>query len=882
MKRRNFVMGLLVVMACHVAPAMSWGAPPSSINYQGRLISGTNLYNGPATVIFRVYPNGDPLEIPVLDTTSTVNVVDGLYATAITPPDVDTAWSWLGTEVPGGWWLQVTINGQALEPMERILSVPYALMADKVSAGSIGSAQLAEGAVTSGKIAEGAVTSGKLANKSVTTDSLQASAVTGLKIAADAVTSAKIQDGTITAADVAPNVFWRTDGNSGLSYDAFIGSTDTATFEIRCMNEPAFHASLPFLHAGTAITLGHSNTIAGISAGAVIGGGFQNTIEHNNFHATLSGGLLNVIELEAQGSVVGGGEYNRIGTNAFCATLAGGYENLIATNACFGVLGGGRGNQVLGSNSVVCGGWSNIAAAQYIVVAGGRQNQALAADSAIGGGWLNVISNNATLSVVAGGSDNRAGAAQAFIGGGTGNRANGTCGLIGGGLENESRDQFSLVLGGDHNLAVGGNGYAAVLGGSFNKATGTHAVVAGGYNNRADQAGFVGGGADNKIDFYTHHSVIVGGSENMMEANQEHNAIGGGMRNWITASFNTIAGGISNTLYAPYSFIGGGMRNFCQGFFGVIGGGARNVVDGNYGTVGGGGTNYAGGFATVAGGANNRAEGAYGMIPGGRSNAVSTFYGFAAGYRAKANHQGAFVWADSTEEDFASTLPDQFNIRATNGVRMIGSTNVGSLTVAPLHSGDNRDAQVYLTEGESGTYGVFLKYDGAANQFTISGKNGATLYGPHLVVLRDSSKVGVGRVPAANALEVEGNASKTTAGEWLANSDASIKTDVRTITNALETLSALRPVRFRYTDDYRTRHPSVENRDYCNYIAQEYRTVFPESVVQGGEGLLMVDTYNTQPYLVRAVQELNGLVTELRQENEELRDRLTALEAKLR
>nr|MBP7831135.1 tail fiber domain-containing protein [Kiritimatiellia bacterium] len=326
-------------------------------------------------------------------------------------------------------------------------------------------------------------------------------------------------------------------------------------------------------------------------------------------------------------------------------------------------------------------------------------------------------------------------------------------------------------------------------------------------------------------------------------------------------------------------FIGGGLRNFCQGSYGAIGGGCRNVVDGHYGTVSGGATNFAAGFAAVAGGADNRADGGYSMIPGGKSNNASAFYSFAAGYRARASHQGAFVWADSTEADFASTLSDQFNVRASNGVRVVGSADMGTLTISPLNSGANKSSQIYLTEGESSTYGMFVQYDGSANQLKISGKDGAILSGPHLVIARDASRVGVGRTPAANALEVEGNASKTTAGEWLANSDASIKTDVRTITNAVETLSRLRPVRFRYTGEYKGRHPSIEDRDYCNYIAQEYRAVFPESVVEDGEGLLMIDTYNTQPYLVRAVQELDGQLQELRRENAELRRRLDTLEA---
>jgi hypothetical protein len=45
-------------------------------------------------------------------------------------------------------------------------------------------------------------------------------------------------------------------------------------------------------------------------------------------------------------------------------------------------------------------------------------------------------------------------------------------------------------------------------------------------------------------------------------------------------------------------------------------------------------------------------------------------YSFAAGYRARALHNGSFVWADSTEENFQSLVTNEFAIRASNGVRI--------------------------------------------------------------------------------------------------------------------------------------------------------------------------------------------------------------------
>jgi hypothetical protein len=131
-----------------------------------------------------------------------------------------------------------------------------------------------------------------------------------------------------------------------------------------------------------------------------------------------------------------------------------------------------------------------------------------------------------------------------------------------------------------------------------------------------------------------------------------------------------------------------------------------------------------------------------------------------------------------------------------------------------------------------------------------------------------SGNVGIKRTPAANALEVEGNASKTVTGSWLANSDARIKTGVRTVTGALDKLSQVRLVEFHYTDEYRAQHPSIKDRSYLNVVAQEFQKVFPEDVqssgekLLGGDAILQVDTYPLTIYSAAAIQELNQKLTE--------------------
>lgn len=153
-----------------------------------------------------------------------------------------------------------------------------------------------------------------------------------------------------------------------------------------------------------------------------------------------------------------------------------------------------------------------------------------------------------------------------------------------------------------------------------------------------------------------------------------------------------------------------------------------------------------------------------------------------------------------------------------------------------------------------------LAYEDQSDRFLFQSE-GANV----LVVDLGFSKqsVGVGRIPGVNRFEVEGNASKSVAGDWLANSDRRIKEDIRPLTNALETINRVRPVGFHYTDEYLAEHPGIPDTEYFNVLAQEFAEVFPDAVQAGGDQLsngdkvLQVDTYPATIYSIAAIQELD-------------------------
>jgi hypothetical protein len=404
-----------------------------------------------------------------------------------------------------------------------------------------------------------------------------------------------------------------------------------------------------------------------------------------------------------------------------------------------------------------------------------------------------------------------------------------------------------------------------------NIVAGDFGTVGGGLANTAwGFGGTVGGGHHNTAGL-GELTTVGGGEDNI--ASGDYATISGGLGNVASGSEATIGGGEENTGGGNHATVGGGFHNTANGAYSTVGGGENNIANGPvHSTVAGGDGNIASNsWATVGGGGGNVASGYAATVPGGAECTAAGDYSFAAGTQAKANHTGTFVWADSQIPNFASTAANQFLIRAQNGVG-IGNNN----PQAPLHVTGGGDAGLggggNIISGLVSGQNVVID-----NNEIISRNNGL---GSDLILNFGSGSVGIGRTPAANRLEVAGEASKTTAGSWLSNSDARIKTGIRTVTNALEKLSQVRLVQFRYTDDYRNSHPEIQDRDYLNVVAQEFQKVFPEDVKRSGEKLasgediLQVDTYPLTIYTAAGVQEL-------KQNLEEKAARISVLEEEL-
>jgi hypothetical protein len=413
----------------------------------------------------------------------------------------------------------------------------------------------------------------------------------------------------------------------------------------------------------------------------------------------------------------------------------------------------------------------------------------------------------------------------------------------------------------------------------------------------------------------------LSGRDNLFAGNEAGRVNTSGLENVMLGS----GAGFSNTSGSGNVFLGrfAGRNNTMGGrnvFLGYLAGNG-NLVGSDNTFVGqeagltntASGNVFLGSFAgrsTTSGGANT-----FVGNEAGRNNIAgeqNTFLGFTSGYSNTNGMFNTFLGIESGYNNETGEINVFLGRRAGyNNTTASSNVFVGASAGQSTTSGASN---VYVgtaagLSNTTGTQNVFLGQDagrdniGSGNVF-LGFRAGEIAAGSNLLYIDNSptnipliwgdfanNAVGINRVvltTSTNALEVGGTASKTTAGDWLANSDRRIKADIRPVDNALATLLRVRPVRFRYSPEWLRRHPGIKDRVYYNVIAQEYREVFPDDVKgsgeyleAGGEEILQVDTYSSQVVAIRAIQELAAEVEALEKENAVLKDKLGQAESKL-
>jgi len=140
-----------------------------------------------------------------------------------------------------------------------------------------------------------------------------------------------------------------------------------------------------------------------------------------------------------------------------------------------------------------------------------------------------------------------------------------------------------------------------------------------------------------------------------------------------------------------------------------------------------------------------------------------------------------------------------------------------------------------------------------------------------------TGKIGLGRAATTNTLEVEGEASKSSAGDWIANSDARLKKDIEQLDGKamLEKLLSMKGVSYEWNDDQTgTKRPTGTQ---YGFIAQDIQKVFPKLVKEDAKGWLQTAYGTYDAMYVEAIRTLNQELTDLKAENEALRSQITAI-----
>jgi hypothetical protein len=194
-----------------------------------------------------------------------------------------------------------------------------------------------------------------------------------------------------------------------------------------------------------------------------------------------------------------------------------------------------------------------------------------------------------------------------------------------------------------------------------------------------------------------------------------------------------------------------------------------------------------------------------------------------------------------------------------------------------LYSGETGSAGSAVTFGEIAS-GVLVDKWAIVRETTGDGDSGLRItYGTDndqfqnslMMYLDATGKVGIGtKTFGSETFRVNGSACATA---WNTCSDLCFKTDIERIRGALDKVSGLSGVLFRWrTEDFEDRG-FPEGKHY-GLIAQEVEEVLPEAVTSGPDGERSIAYAEMVPLLIESIKEL-------RAENHGLRERIDALEA---
>jgi hypothetical protein len=214
--------------------------------------------------------------------------------------------------------------------------------------------------------------------------------------------------------------------------------------------------------------------------------------------------------------------------------------------------------------------------------------------------------------------------------------------------------------------------------------------------------------------------------------------------------------------------------------------------------------------------------------------------------------------------DYNTAIGNQalFNLTGGNENTVIGKSAGFNLTTAT--------GNVFIGANSGGvetTNGNLLYIENSSSTSPLIGGDFAT------------DRVGINRPIAllTNTLEVGGEASKASAGDWLANSDRRLKKNIQKLegSSALEKISKLNGVSYEWNDT-QTGIQRPKGIQY-GFIAQELMEVFPENVKLDKQGFYQTAYGTYDAFYVQAIKELKNQLDEKEKRIQELEEKVSQL-----